>query len=104
MVREFSKQMLNDEIAKGSVIVLDFYAVWCGPCHSFESTFLQVATDMKDKAVFGKVNIDEHRDIAVMYRIASIPTILIIKAGEVVWQHIGTVDGSVLKNKINALS
>lgn len=103
MVKDFKRQTLIDEIAKESIIVLDFYAVWCGPCAAFEPTFYSVAEEMKGKAIFGKVNIDEHRDIAVMYHISSIPTIIIIKNSEVVWQHIGTVDSSLLKSKINSL-
>ena len=103
MVKEFSKQILQDEIAKGSIIVLDFYAIWCGPCNTFAPTFNQIAIDMGNVAVFGKVNIDEQRDIAILYRISSIPTILIIKNNEIMWQHIGTVDAILLKNKIKSL-
>lgn len=101
MVKDFSKSILTEEIKKSKLIVLDFYAGWCGPCRSFSSTFEECALSMSKFAVFGKVNIDEQRDLAIEYKVSSIPTILIIKDGELVWNHVGAMDGEALKNKIN---
>jgi thioredoxin 1 len=103
MIKEFSKQLLSEEIKKNNIIVLDFHAVWCGPCKSFSSVFNNVATELNSVATFGKINIDEQRDLAIEYKVSSIPTIIILKNGIVMWQHIGTVDAETLKNKINTL-
>jgi thioredoxin 1 len=103
MIKEFSKQSLSEEIKKNGIVVLDFHAVWCGPCKSFSSVFQKVADELNSVATFGKVNIDEQRDLAIEYKVSSIPNIVIIKSGVVMWQHIGTIDAEILKNKINAL-
>ncbi len=103
MIKEFSKELLTEEIKKNGIIVIDFHAIWCGPCKSFNSIFQKVAEDMQDKATFGKINIDEHRDLAIQYKVSSIPNIIIIKKGSVVWQNIGIVDAENLKKKINTL-
>ncbi len=103
MIKEFSKLSLSDEIKKGGIIILDFHAIWCGPCKKFSNIFEQTAEEMKDVATFGKVNIDEQRDLAIEYKISSIPNIVIIKNGVVVWQHLGGVSNETLKNKINTI-
>lgn len=103
MVKEFSKSFLATEMKKNSLIVLDFYAVWCGPCRTFGNTFSEVAAELSDIAIFGKVNIDEQRDLAVEYKVSSIPTIIIIKNGVLAWNHIGMIDATSLKNKIHFL-
>jgi thioredoxin len=101
MVRDFSKSILAEEIKKSGLIVLDFYAGWCGPCRSFSAIFEECALTMNKEAVFGKVNIDEQRDLAIEYKISSIPTVLIVKDGQLVWSHVGAVSLDVLKNKIS---
>jgi thioredoxin 1 len=103
MITIFNKESLDNEIKKNSIIVLDFYAVWCSPCVAFSPKFEEVAKQYSDKAVFGKINIDECRDLAVKYRISSIPTIIIIKDGAIVWQHIGSIDKKILSEKIEVL-
>lgn len=101
MVKEFSKNILAEEIKKSKLIILDFYAAWCGPCRSFSSIFEECALSMAKIAVFGKVNIDEQRDLAIEYKVSSIPTILIIQDGQLVWSYVGAMDSEALKNKIN---
>lgn len=103
MVTIFNKQSLDEAIEKNNLIIVDFFASWCGPCVSFAETFEEVAKKYVGVAMFGKVNIDESRDLAVKYRISSIPTIIIIKNHEVVWQHIGATDEKTLSSKIDIL-
>jgi thioredoxin 1 len=103
MIKEFSKQLLIEAMKQEAIIVLDFYALWCGPCKTFAIEFNKVAEKMHTIATFGKVNIDEHRDLAVQYKVSSIPTVIIIKNGIVAWQHIGTLDANVLEQKIQSV-
>lgn len=103
MIYEFTQKTLQEEIKKNGIIVLDFYATWCGPCKTFGSIFSEVARELAGVATFGKINIDEQRDLAVAYKITSIPSIIIIKQGEPVWAHVGGVSDIELTKKIKLL-
>ena len=70
-------------------VLLDFWAVWCGPCRMVAPTIDKLAEDYKDRAVIGKVNVDEENDLAEQFRVMSIPTIYILKNGQVVERMIG---------------
>ncbi|MDW7657078.1 MAG: thioredoxin [Bacillota bacterium] len=80
-----------DEIVMKSdqPVLLDFWAVWCGPCRMVAPTIDKLAEDYKDRAVIGKVNVDEENDLAEQFRVMSIPTIYILKNGQVVERMIG---------------
>lgn len=101
MVKDFSKNILTEEIKKNKLVILDFYAPWCGPCRSFSSIFEECALSMSNNAIFGKVNIDEQRDLAIEYKISSIPTVVVVKDGQLVWSHVGALSAEVLKSKIS---
>jgi thioredoxin 1 len=70
-------------------VLLDFWAVWCGPCRMVAPTIDKLAEDYKDRAVIGKINVDEENDLAEQFRVMSIPTIYILKGGQVVERMIG---------------
>lgn len=70
-------------------VVVDFYAVWCGPCRMQAPILNELANELCDKADFCKVNVDEAEKLAVSYGIMSIPTILIFKDGAVVEKNVG---------------
>lgn len=80
----------NDVISKG-IVCVDFWAPWCGPCIAFLPTFQAVASKTKS-VTFCKVNIDDLSDIANMYKVRSIPTILLFKDGKAVNQNIGSLN------------
>ena len=73
-------------------VLLDFWAVWCGPCRMVAPTIDKLAEDYKDLAVVGKVNVDEETDLAEQFRVMSIPTIYLLKNGQVVFEQAGLVD------------
>jgi thioredoxin len=77
-----------DAKAKGSLLIVDFYADWCGPCRAFEPTFKQVAADAPTIS-FVKVDVDASSDLAQRYGIRAIPYIAAIKDGKVVAQYQG---------------
>ncbi len=62
--------------------LVDFWAPWCGPCNALSPTINTLADDLEGKAQVAKVNIDENKDLAVKYQIASIPTVLVFKNGQ----------------------
>lgn len=94
----FQETALNN----GKVAVVDFWAEWCGPCRMITPIIEELSKEYDGKAVVGKVNVDENPEVAMKYGIRSIPTILIIKDGEVVEKQVGTTTKQVLADKIDA--
>ena len=78
----------DNTIANGLVLV-DFWATWCGPCKMLAPTIDAIATEYKDRVVVGKVDVDENEAIARRFGIMSIPTLFLFKDGEVVEKLVG---------------
>ena len=89
-------------IDKKGVAVVDFWAEWCGPCRMIGPIIEELSTDYDGKATIGKVNVDNNPEISFKYGVRSIPTILILKDGEVVDKHVGVTTKQVLMEKIDA--
>lgn len=82
MVNEIKDANFNEEVSKGTVIV-DFWASWCGPCKMLGPIINELSEDLSGKAKFVKVNVDENPETASHYKIASIPTVIIFKDGNI---------------------
>ncbi len=94
----------DSEVLKSTVPVLvDFWAVWCGPCQMQGPIVEEVAKAMGGKAKVGKFNVDENPQIAQKYGIMSIPTLMVFKDGMVVRQFIGVQSKEVLMGELNKL-
>jgi thioredoxin 1 len=90
---------LKELIASNELVVVDFWAPWCGPCKVMGPVFQELAEDNPDIAI-KKVNIDEERDLAMEFAVRSIPSFLYIKNGKIVDKLHGTHDKATLQNKI----
>ena len=89
MLIHLKDEKFNEEIKDG-VVLVDFYADWCGPCKMVAPIIEELAEERSDTK-FIKVNVDEHEDIAKEYGIMSIPTMIVFKDGKEVKKNIGFV-------------
>ncbi len=86
----FTDDTFQDEVLNyQGVVLVDFWAPWCGPCMALGPTIENIANQYEGKAKVGKVNVDEERATAEKYMVMSIPTVLVIKNGEVVDTLVG---------------
>ncbi|MEM0158359.1 MAG: thioredoxin [Thermoplasmataceae archaeon] len=91
------------EISRDGVMVVDFWAPWCGPCRFVSPVVEELARDYAGKARFGKVNVDENPVISSRFDIRSIPTIMFFKNGKPVDVQIGAVPRQILEAKLRRL-
>ena len=87
---------------KDGLVLVDFYADWCGPCKMLAPVFEQAGEEMKNDATFLKVDIDQSMDLAQKFKIVSVPTLKVFKNGEEVDTLMGFMPKEVLKSKVEA--
>ena len=83
------------------LVVVDFWAEWCGPCRMVGPIIEDLSEEYNGKALIGKVNVDHNGEISMKYGVRSIPTILFIKNGEVVDKQVGATTKAVLEQKMS---
>ncbi|GAA0771522.1 thioredoxin [Clostridium subterminale] len=98
MAKIVNSAEFNNEIKDG-VVVVDFFATWCGPCKMLAPIFEELSTEMKGKVKFIKVDVDQCPDIAMKYSVASIPTIIVFKDGN----NVNTTVGFIPKERIKEI-
>lgn len=101
MINEI-KDINFDETIKSSSepVVVDFWASWCGPCKMLAPVIDEIAGELGDKAKFFKLNVDENPVVSTQYKISSIPTVMILKNGEVVDTLVGFRPKDAIKSAI----
>ena len=91
-IHEFTDQSFDTDVVQAGIpVLIDFWAVWCGPCKAIAPTIEEIAGDYAGKVKVGKLNVDQNQNTAMQYGVRSIPTLLIMKSGEVVSQIVGAV-------------
>jgi thioredoxin 1 len=93
----------KDVLGSDKLVMVDFWAVWCGPCRMVAPTVEELAKEYADKIIVAKLNTDENPDVASRYKIMGIPTIMFFKGGEKLDQIVGAVPKPQLKAKLDAL-
>ncbi len=85
-----TKENFNNEVMKSKKpVLIDFWATWCGPCRMIAPTIDEIANEYDGKIIVGKCNVDEQPELANSFKIASIPTVILIKDGKIAGQLIG---------------
>jgi thioredoxin 1 len=87
---QFTDANFESEVLKSDAPVLvDFWAEWCGPCVRLGPTIAEIADELAGKAKIGKLNVDENPQVAMRYKVMSIPTVMVFKKGEIVRSLVG---------------
>ena len=101
-------QVINDSnfseiLASGKPVLVDFWAVWCGPCRAMSPVVDELAEEYADRVIVAKCNVDESEEFPTQMGIRNIPTLLFFKDGQLVDRLVGVNPKGVLQDKLNAL-
>ena len=90
----------NDIIKDSKPTLVDFYATWCGPCKMMHPILEQLKDKMGDSVTIVKIDVDRHQDLAQLYRVMSVPTLIVFRDGEVKWRAAGVHTAEDLEVKL----
>ena len=93
MIVHFSKEGFDKALAQGGLMMVDFWADWCGPCRMLSPVIEDLAGRYEGKALVGKVNTDEEPELAMRYGVMSIPTVIFFKDGKEIDRKVGVMPG-----------
>jgi thioredoxin 1 len=101
---EFTDGNFEQEVMKSEIpVLIDFWAVWCGPCRLIAPFVEELAVEYAGKVKIGKLDVDNNPDVAMKYGIRSIPTLLVFKKGEVVDRIVGAASKPKIAEKLDAV-
>lgn len=104
MELKFTEDNFEAEVLKSDKVVLvDFYADWCGPCKMMAPIIEKLAEEYEGQAVIGKLNVDDEPFVSSRYRVLSIPTLMFFKDGKEADRIVGAVDKAEVENKLKSL-
>ncbi len=84
-------------------VMIDFWAVWCGPCRMIAPIVEEMSGEYEGKAIIGKVDVDSNPGVAMKYGIRNIPTVIFVKGGEIVDKQVGAAPKKSFTDKMDAL-
>lgn len=93
----------SDVLKADKPVLVDFWAVWCGPCRMQGPIVEEIAKDLAGKATIGKLNVDENPNVAMQYGVMSIPTIMIFNKGQLVRQFVGVQSKQTLMGELSKI-
>ncbi len=99
---EITDSNFEEIVSSDLPVLVDFWAEWCGPCKMIGPVVDELAGEYEGKVIIGKVNVDENPETAAKFMVRSIPTLLVLKGGEIVDKQVGAVPKSTLADKLDA--
>lgn len=100
LIKHFSDDDFETKVSQG-VVLVDFYADWCGPCRMLTPVIEELAQDMQGKITVAKVDTDQSVNVAAKFEVTSIPTLILFKDGQIVKRVVGLKDLDSLKKMVN---
>ena len=101
-VIHFNEQGFDKALSDGGLMMVDFWASWCGPCKMLAPTIDQLGGQYEGKAVIGKVDVDEEQALAMRYGVMSIPTVIFFKDGREIDRKVGVQPAGVYTTALDA--
>ena len=99
---EISDSNFNEIVSKNSVVLVDFWAEWCGPCRMIAPMIEELANEYNGKALVGKLDVVNNQESRIKFGVRSIPTLLVFKNGELVDRHVGAVPKDTLSKSLDS--
>ena len=104
LVNEFTDDNFENDVTKSDIpVLIDFWATWCGPCKAIAPLIEEIAEQYDGKVKVGKLAVDRNQNSAMKFGVRSIPTLLIMKNGEVINQIVGSVPKSEITDKLELI-
>ena len=103
MAKEITDSNFIEITKTDKLVVVDFWAPWCGPCKALSPIIDELAEKYDDNVVIGKVNIEDSDELTTEFNIRSVPTIIFLKDKKIVFKHSGSISKEQLEEKIKEL-
>ncbi|MBQ8801475.1 MAG: thioredoxin [Clostridium sp.] len=98
----FNLKSFEEAVNSCKLVMVDFWAVWCGPCRMISPVIEDIAKKYEGKAIIGKVNVDEEQELAIRNGVMSIPTVIFYKDGKEIARKVGVMPDKVFTEVLDA--
>ena len=101
-LKHFTRETFEKELNGGALMLVDFWAEWCGPCRMLGPVIEGLADEYEGRAVIGKVNVDEEGELAMRYGVMNIPTVIFFKDGKEIDRKVGVMPGGAFTQVLDS--